>query len=435
MQRFFSYVLTVCVLCLATAGTARAQDWSQWRGPNRDGVWKDTNIVQKFASEELAPKWRVPISNGYSGPTVAEGRVYITDRVTEPKEVERVHCFDWKTGKQVWSFTYDCPYVGVSFPNGPRASVTIHDGKAYSLGSMGNLYCFDAATGKVLWNKDLNTEYKIRLPDWGIAASPLIEGENVIVFISGSNDSCVVALDRKTGAEKWKALPDRASYSSPIVINQAGKRVLICWTAERVVGMDPQTGKVYWGQPFPPAQLVGYITTPVVEKDWLFLTAAAEGSLMLRLNSQEPGIEKVWHRRGQNARNTDALQTLMTTPILRDGYIYGIDYFGELRCLDAKTGDRLWEEKTIMPRAQWASAHLVQNGDRTFIFNEKGELILARLTPKGYEELSRAKLIKPTRGQLNERGGVTWAHPAYAYGHVFVRNDEELVCIDLTEKG
>jgi outer membrane protein assembly factor BamB len=152
---------------------------------------------------------------------------------------------------------------------------------------------------------------------------------------------------------------------------------------------------------------------------------------MVRLRQDKPAVLKAWARRGQGGRETDALQTLMATPILRGDYIYGIDYFGELRCLDAATGDRLWEEKGIMPRAQWATAHLVQQGNKTWIFNERGQLILAKLTPKGYEELGRSQLIKPTRGQLNERGGVAWSHPAFANQHVFARNDEELVCVSL----
>jgi hypothetical protein len=148
------------------------------------------------------------------------------DRVVEPKEQERVHCFDWKTGQAIWSHAYDCVYKGVRYPNGPRASVTVDDGRAYSLGSMGHLFCFDAATGGVLWSKDLYTAYKIRMPDWGIAASPLIDGDLVIVHVGGSDSACLMAFDKKTGKEQWKALDDRASYSSPIVITQAGKRVL-----------------------------------------------------------------------------------------------------------------------------------------------------------------------------------------------------------------
>jgi outer membrane protein assembly factor BamB len=260
-------VAALSLLAFAPFTSAFGNDWPQWRGPNRDGNWTETGTVEKLPAD-LKVRWRVPLSNGYSGPTVAKGLVYVTDRVMEPKEIERVHCLDEKTGKTVWTHTYDCKYEGVSFPNGPRASVTVQDGRAYSLGSMGNLFCFDAAKGAIQWSKNLNAEYKIRMPDWGIAASPLIEGDLVIVFVSGSENACVIAFDRKTGKEVWKALPDRATYSSPIVIEQAGKRVLVCWTAERLVGLDPQTGSVYWEQSFPARSgaPVGFIGRPSSKK-------------------------------------------------------------------------------------------------------------------------------------------------------------------------
>jgi outer membrane protein assembly factor BamB len=422
---------------MASARPARAaappggQDWPQWRGAQRDGIWKETGLVSRFDGPEIKVKWRVPIANGFSGPTVADGRVYVTDRVLEPRSQERVHCFDWETGREIWSYAYDCDYRGVSVPDGPRASVTIHDGRAYSLGAMGHLYCFDAAQGTVLWSKDLNTAYRIRMPDWGIAAAPLIEGDLAIVMIGGSGNACLVAFDRKTGREAWHALPDRATYSAPIVLDQAGRRVLICWTAERLVGLDPQTGRLYWEYPWPSLANIDGITTPAVSGDRLFVTSVYEGSLMLRLRRDRPAIEKGWEKRGQNARTTAALQTMLATPILKGDYLYGIDYYGELRCLDSRTGARVWENTTVVPRAQWASAHLIQNGERVWIFNERGQLIIARLTPKGYEEISRAQLIKPTTGQLNQRGGVAWSHPAFAYQHVFARNDEELVCASL----
>lgn len=440
-QRFRCATTLVATLCafatmfpFCSAKSAMAQDWPQWRGAKRDGTWAETGLIEKFSGPEIKVKWRVPVANGYSAPTVASGRVYVADQVTEPKHQERVHCFDWQTGKELWTYSYDCLYKGISYPNGPRGSVTINDGRAYFLGAMGNLHCFDAAKGTILWSKDLYTDYKIRMPDWGLAAAPLVEGNLLIVSIGGENAS-LVALDRKTGKEVWHALPDGASYSSPIVIDQAGKRVLICWTAERLVGLDASTGKLYWEQAFPPVNKpMAFITTPVVSGNWLFIASAAEGSMMLRLKNDTPGVLKVWQRVGRG-NGTDALQSVMATPILRGDYVYGIDYFGELRCLDATSGDRLWESKTIMPRGRWATAHLVQNGDKTWIFNERGELIVARLTPKGYEEISRALLIKPTRGQLNERGGVAWAHPAFAYQHVFARNDEELICASLKAAG
>jgi outer membrane protein assembly factor BamB len=421
----------LAVLALAAAAQGAGQDWPQWRGLSRDGVWKEKGLVERFADGQLAIKWRVPVGSGYSGPTVANGRVYITDRITEPASQERVHCFEWATGKPVWTFAYDAPYGGVSYPAGPRASVTVHDGRAYAIGAVGHFYCFDAVSGKVQWSHDLGKTHEIRMPDWGISAAPIVEKELVVVHVGGNNGACLIAFDRKTGIQRWKALDDRASYSAPIVVDQAGKRVLICWTADRVVGLDPEQGSVYWAVPFPASKWPIAVASPVLHGERIFLTSAIDGAMMLRLKQDKPEAEVLWHQRGGNDAATRSLQSLISTPFLEGEHIYGVDLNGELRCLDAKTGERVWESLEVVPKARWAAAHLVRNGDRTWIFNERGQLIIATLTPRGYQEISRAQLLKPTLVQLRQRGGVCWSHPAFAYRHVFARNDEELVCANL----
>ncbi|MHB1035863.1 MAG: PQQ-binding-like beta-propeller repeat protein [Pirellulales bacterium] len=410
---------------------AAADEWPQWRGPDRDGVWKETGILDKFPTPQIKLRWRVPISTGYSGPTVAAGRVYVTDRLSEPKELERVLCFDWKTGEKIWSYAYDCEYRGVSYPAGPRASVTIDDGRAYSLGTKAHFFCFDAASGKVLWKKNLATEYKVRMPIWSISAAPLIEGDLVIVQIGGAPDACVVAFDRKTGEEKWHALADQASYSAPIAITQAGKRVIVCWTGENVVGLAPDSGRVYWKYPFPPANMILNVATPVIDRDRLFVSAFYDGSLMLKLRQDQPAVEKIWRRKGPNEYETDSLHSIISTPYFEGDYVYGVDSYGQLRCLDANTGDRIWESLDAVPKARWSTIHMVRNGQRIWMFNERGELIISTLSPKGFQEISRAKLLEPTKAQLSQRGGVCWSHPAYAYRHVFARNDRELVAASL----
>jgi outer membrane protein assembly factor BamB len=427
---WLSGMVSVAILG-AVAAPARADDWPQYRGPKRDGVWREQGIVERFSGPQLPIKWRVTVSNGYSSPTVADGRVFVTDRVTEPKSQERVHCFAAADGKPLWSHVYDANYGGVQVPNGPRASVTVDEGRAYSLGTVGHLFCFEAATGKVLWGRDLQKEYRIRMPDWGIAAAPLVEKELLILHVGGEDGACFVALDKKTGQERWKALNDRPSYSPPVLIEQADQRVLVCWTAERLAGLDPMTGKLHWEYPFPSKMNIDQVVMPVVSGDLLYVSAVYEGSLMLRLAKDRLAVEQVWERNLQTPRETDGIQILMANPLLFEGHVFGINYFGELRCLDALTGKRVWENTTIMPRANWATAHLIRHGSRTWLFNEKGQLIIANVSPKGYEEISRTQLIRPTMGQLNQRGGVCWSHPAFANQHVFVRNDEELVCASL----
>ena len=157
---------------------------------------------------------------------------------------------------------------------------------------------------------------------------------------------------------------------------------------------------------------------------------------MLRLDQHEPRVEKLWRRQGRSERHTDALHAMISTPAMEGDYVYGVDSYGELRCLDARNGDRIWEDLTAVPKARWATIHMVRNGRRMWMFNERGELMIGTLSPKGFQEISRAKLIEPTTEQLGQRNGVCWSHPAFAYKHVFARNDRELVCASLaTEDG
>ena len=419
---------------LLLAVPARCSDWPQWRGPGRNGIWPEKDIIEKFDAQQINIRWRAKIANGYSGPSVAGGRVYITDRVTKPIQIERVQCFDAMTGTKIWSYDYQCKYEKIEHRNGPRTSVTVDENRAYSLGAMGYFYCFDAATGDVLWSRNLEAEYAVRMPMWGIASCPVVEKNLVIAHIGGKENASIVAFDKASGKERWRALNDPVSYSAPIVIDQADKRVLICWTAERIVGLDPGTGALYWQYEFTPGRISQNIASPVFSNNYLFVSSFFDGSLLLKLNPDKLDVEKVWRRKGPNERKTDSLHCCISTPILEGNYIYGIDSYGELRCLDLITGDRIWESLEVVPKARWANVHLIRQEDKVWMFNERGELIISKLSPRGYQEISRAKLIEPTEGQLGQRGGVCWSHPAFACKHVYIRNDEELLCADLSAK-
>jgi outer membrane protein assembly factor BamB len=431
----FNLLKITVFLLFILYGLVYCEEWPDWRGPNRNGEWNETNVKQIFDSDTIKLKWRVPILAGYSGPTVAENRVYITDRLTEPEEIERVLCFDSMTGQKIWSYAYSCKYQGVGHPGGPRASVIIDGDRAYSLGTMGHLFCFENKTGKVQWYKILKDEYDIKIPTWGISAAPLIVDDKVILHIGGRNYACVVALDKITGKEIWKNLDDDANYSAPILIKQANKPVVVVWTGQRVVGLNPDNGSLYWQHSFHQKRMIQGIATPVFYQNYLFVSNFFDGSMLLKLDTKKIEAIKIWQRGGKDERNTDALHCCISTPLLKEQFIYGVDSFGELRCLELKTGNRIWEDLTAVTSNRWANIHFIQNGELTYMFNEHGELIIAKLSPEKYQEISRAKLIKPTTKQLSRKGtGVTWAHPAFAYKHIYIRNDEELVCADLTEK-
>ena len=417
------------LLFSAPVARSRAEDWAQWRGSRRDGRWREQGVVTDLPADGVRVLWRAPVSSGYTGPSVAEGRVYVSDRVTAPAEKERVLCFDAMTGEPLWTHSYACAYRGVSYPAGPRASITVDTGRAYSLGTMGALCCLDAGTGSVIWQRDLDAEYAVRMPTWGLSSAPLVDRGLVIVQIGGRDGACLVALRTTDGKEVWRALDDRASYSAPILIEQAGQRVLVCWTGDRVVGLDPASGALHWEHPFPSPRMVIGIADPVVDNGRLFISDFFEGALMLELEATRLAVRQVWRRKGTNERQTDALHALIGTPIVAGDLIYGIDSYGELRCLEAATGERVWESLEVMPRVRWGTVHMVPNGEYVWMFSEHGELLVTQLSRAGPRIISRAQLIQPMTQQ--HARGVCWTHPAFAYRRVFVRNDEELICADL----
>jgi WD40 repeat protein len=414
------------LLAIALAAEVCGDDWPQWRGPNRDGVWHETGIVTAIPEAGLPVKWRARVLNGWSGPAVAQGRVFVTDHNYKSRpEVERVLCFDEATGQQLWLHEYPCPYGNMEYGNGPRATPAVHDGLVYTLGTMGHLVCLDATTGAVVWKKDPARDLDIAMPRYGVSASPLVESDVVIISAGARPNGTVAAFDRKTGAERWRALDDRPAYSTPIVIDIGGRRQLIVWTGDNVNSLDPATGELLWRVPFKaafdPAQATA---TPVVHDDKLLCLAAwNRGSLMLQLDREKPGAKVLWKTRSNPTASS-------STPVFQDaGHIYTIVGDGALCCLNPASGDEIW--RTRQPTSErFGMAHLIPIGDRCFLLNQQGHLVLARLTPQGYQELGRMPLVEPTAG-YRAGGPVCWANPAFANRHVFARNDRELVCVSL----
>lgn len=436
MQSFRIFVASFAsVLGLATLVVG--DDWPQWRGPQRDAVWREQGIVDQLPDGQLPRVWTAEVASGYSGPTVADGRVFVTDRATAELQTgegdqERVLCFDVETGKPLWTYAYDAPYT-ISYRAGPRASVTVDDDRAYAVGAMGHFHCLSAADGTLIWKRDLNADYEIAMPIWGIAAAPIIYQNLVIQQVGGKNGACIVAFDKLTGNEVWRALGDRAAYSTPIVIRQADRDVLVCWTGDSISGLEPMSGKVLWGFPFPPSKMPIGIATPVVSADRLFVSSFYDGSVMLRTPQDKLSFELLWQRVGKSEQDTDALQSIISNPLFVGDHVYGVDSYGEFRCLDAATGDRVWEDQSLVRRNRWATIHMVQREGRVWMLNEQGELLITELSPQGAKVLSRAQVIAPTKVQLARGPGVVWAPPAFAERSIFVRSDNELIRCSLAE--
>jgi outer membrane protein assembly factor BamB len=437
-----SAIRAALAVLLAVTASARGDDWPQWLGPQRDGVWRETGVVEKFPEGGPKVLWRAKVAAGYTGPAVAGGRVYLMDRQLgegarnhneamfphrAPKPIagnERVLCLDAADGKPLWTHEYDCPYT-VSYPAGPRCTPVVRDGRVYTLGTEGHLLCLTADTGKVVWQRDFTKEYGVKAPLWGHSAHPLLDGTKLICMVGGDGTT-VVAFDKDTGKEIWRALSAKGpGYCPPMIYEAGGRRQLIVWHAEAVCGLDPETGKEYWSVEAPTYQQMS-IATPRKEGDRLFITAYPAQAQMLKLDPDKPAASVEWKGKGKKG-----FFTVFSTPHFEDGHVVGVNSGGILTCIKAETGERVWQ--TTQPHGPKpegsAEVFLVKKGDRWFLANEHGDLIIARISPKGYEEVSRARLLKATGTGFGRP--VLWSHPAYANRCAYMRNDEELICVSL----
>jgi outer membrane protein assembly factor BamB len=441
-----TYVLLV-LLFLALPGRSRADDWPQWLGPQRDGVWRESGILEAFPPGGPKVLWRAPIGPGFTGPAVSGGRVYVMDRQGKPlargaessgkdglPSKERILCLSADNGRLLWEHAYECTYK-IAYPSGPRTTPVVHQGKVYTLGTMGDLWCLDAVSGKPCWSHSFVKDYGTRPPLWGWSAHLLVAGGKVFSLVGGE-DRAVMAFDKDTGKELWHALTVKEiGYAPPILVTAAGQQQLIAWHTEAVNALDPGTGKVIWSVPFPasgdPVRPAITVATPQLQGDLLLVSSPHHGSLLLRLTQDRPGAVVVWQGKSKDLAKSDGLHSLTSTPAVVDGHIYGICAFGELRCLKLTTGERLWQTyaATSGKKALFANAFLVRHGNQFLLCNDGGDLILARLTPQGYTEIGRAHLLEPT---LYSRGrDVVWSHPAFANRCLFARNDQEIICVSL----
>lgn len=435
MLRAARVILTL-VGAFSVVAPLSAEDWPQWGGPQRDIVWRESGIVEKLPAADPAtgmlPRvWTAKIGAGYAGPAVAEGRVFVTDRLAD-EIIERTLCFDADTGKEIWKHAYKAPY-SISYPLGPRATPTVDGNRVYVLGAVGHLFCFDAASGEIIWQKHLPTDFGTELPAWGTAAPPLVDGDQLIVLAGGKPGAMVVSLNKKTGEEIWRALDGKEpGYCPPVILEFGGQRQLIIWHPAAVVGLDPTNGKFQWREPF---SVEAGLAIPMPRKlgTRLFITNFYDGPLMIDLGESGNKPEVLWRSAPKNTElKNDSLHSIMSTPIVTEDYIYGVGSYGEMRCLETKTGRMVWETFDATGPDRWWNAFLVPQGERVVICNEQGDIIFATLTGDGYKELSRGKLIEPTAPI--QRRMTVWSHPAFAMQSVFARNDGELIRVSLAKE-
>ena len=431
MMRFATYYLLAFLL----APPVVAEDWPEWRGKGRLGVWNEDGILETFPAQELKPAWRTPLNAGFAGPAVAAGRVFVTDfkKSVGLKGTERALALDEKSGKILWTREWPADYRGISYAYGPRATPTVDGDRVYFVGGAGVLLCLNPATGAVIWQKDYVKDYQTDIPGWGITSAPVIYGRLAIAIVGGKPDAKVVAFDKMTGKEIWRSLESTSEqgYAQPVILEAGGVRQLIIWHPKAVASLNPEDGSVYWEHEFN-IHMGMTLATPVLSGSQLLVSSFYNGSMLLELLGRRSAV--TWRGKSQSEIDTDGLHAVVNTPVIDGDYIYGICSYGQFRCLRLKTGERVWETLDVTKeKARWASGFIVRHGDRYFINNDRGELIIAKLSPKGYQEISRTDLIKPTSNPGNRRalGAVNWTHPAYVNRHIITRNDEEIISVSL----
>jgi outer membrane protein assembly factor BamB len=404
LQRLFALGL------ILLASTAAAADWPQWLGPRRDGSSAERVAPWQGPRQTL---WQVPAGEGHSSPIVAEGKVFWHARVADAEE-EEVVAVDAATGRRLWRKTYPRPPFKNQFGNGPRSTPLFDQGRLYTIGVTGLLTCWEAASGTQHWQKDLLKEFGAANLFFGFSSSPLVVDDKLVVMVGGPEAS-MVALDKRTGAVRWQAGKDKASYSSPILIPHGGERLIVTLTAAGLMALKPADGAIVWTTPLKDL-LNESSTTPILVGERLLASSVTFGSMVVHLTQTEgrPTIQQGWH----NPR----LTCYFGTPVAVGDDVYLVTgrmappVQADLHCVEAATGQIRWTR----PKVGTYHATLLKVDERLLMLEETGELVLVEPNPEKYVELARAKVCRST-----------WAHPALSKGVLYVRDDREISAISL----
>jgi len=399
----------VALTILAVALSALGSDWPQFLGPTRDGHSSETNLSLPWPKQGPRILWKTKVGSGWSGPVVSSNRIVIFHRVGDKEVVE---CLNSTNGTRFWRAEYAATYRDdFGFEEGPRATPAIDGGRVFTFGADGVLKCWDFASGANLWRIDTRKQFNSGKGFFGIACSPLVEGNTVILNIGGKSAG-VVAFDKATGAVLWKATDEGASYSSPVAAVIRGQHYVFVFARNGLVALEPKAGKVLWNFPWRP-RIDASVTaaTPLIIADQIFISASYDtGAALLRFNETKP--EVIWS-------GDDILSNHYATSVHHNGFLYGFDGRQEqrchLRCVEWKAGKVRWSED------HFGSGALIVVGDNLLILTERGELILAPASPEKFSPVARAQII----------GSDVRAHPALANGLFYARDKTALVCVDL----
>ncbi len=383
-----------------------AANWPQWRGPNRDGISKETGLLKQWPAEGPPLAWKATgAGRGYSSFSMSNGRMY-TMGLRGDREF--IVAFDVATGKEVWASPH-----GTAFRNdrgdGPRGTPTIDGDRIYALGGNGDLSALEAKTGKVIWSKNVLKEFGGTNIRWGISESPLVMGNKLLVNAGGPGAS-IVALNKTNGAVIWKSQSDEAGYSSGIPIQLNGGTQVIFFTAERAVGLDPNDGKLLW-EYSKPSNNVANVATPVVRANRVFISSDyGTGGGVVEINPDNKAQE-IWF--------TKEMRTHHSSAVLIGDHLYGFSS-AILTAVKFDTGEIAWKDRSV------GKGSLVFADGHLYCFSENGVVGLVEATPTGYKEKGRFKIQQDSLP--------TWTHPVVAGGRLYLRDQDTIYAYDVREK-
>jgi outer membrane protein assembly factor BamB len=386
------------------------EDWTDFRGPHRDGRYEGVPVRSEWPAGGLPRLWKQPIGLGYASFVVADGRAFT---IEQRRHQEVVAAYAVDTGRELWTNSWDAEFTEPLGGDGPRATPTYHEGHVYALGAAGELRRLDARTGAVQWRHNILEENGAANLEWGMAAAPLIVDEKVIVLPGGPNGRSIAAYHKDTGRLVWSALDDQQAYTSPMLVTLAGVRQILAVGAKRIVGVTVDEGRLLWEYPWSTFQGINVAQPLLVGSDRFFISASyGHGAALIEIAHSGEGLaaRPVW----ENTR----MKNKFTSSVLRDGYIYGLDE-AILACLDAATGDQKWKG------GRYGYGQVLLVDDRLIVLTEDGDVVLVRASSDSFQELARFTAIE----------GKTWNHPMIAGGRLFVRNGREMAAFDIKPLG
>jgi len=385
-----------------------AQDWPQWRGPNRDGAIAKFNPPSAWP-ERLARQWQVDVGLGYATPLIVGSRLYL---FTRQGEEEVMQALDATTGKSIWRTSYPAPFAMNSSTArhraGPKSTPAFANGRLFTLGMTSIVTAFDAATGKQIWQKPATKAQ----PLFHTAMSPLVDGERVIIHVGGPGDTALTAFDVATGEARWRWTGDSPAYGSPIAVELAGTRQIVTFTHKNLVGVSAATGALLWSRPFStPADTTSQ--TPILHRDMLIQAGRENGFVGFRVVRKGDGFatEDVWR--------TDQVSQHMTNGVAIDGVLYGLSHrnSGQYFALDLDSGKVLW---TSDPR-QAENVGFVRAGNTIFALEDDGEMVVMNANREGFKPIRRYEVSNTE----------TWTQPAISGNRVYVKDVSNLTLFTL----